>query len=321
MSAPQREQQSALTVELGQPSVWQTRWQRWRESPTFWAYVFIAPVMLGLLVFTYLPTVASFLLSFCYWNLLGAPQWVGWENYQRLLAEPSFAKVALNTGLFVVVSTIAKIVVGLGLAVLLQAVVRGKTFFRTAYFLPYITPMIGVSLVWGWLYDPQAGLFNSVLQALHLINAPVAWLYTPQTAMAAVLLLEVWKSVGYTMVLFLAGLQAIPESVYESARIDGASPWQAFWRVTLPMVSPTLFFVSLISIIQSLQAFDSIYLLTQGGPEQSTAVAVYWVYKNAFEFYRVGPASALAYVLFVVILVLTLVQWRLRKRWVLHEAD
>jgi multiple sugar transport system permease protein len=176
-----------------------------------------------------------------------------------------------------------------------------------------------MSIVWGWIYEPQYGVLNWMLQSLGLIKEPIAWLYDTHTAMGSVILLRVWKNVGYNVVLFLAGLQAIPEQVYESANLDGASPWQTFWKITLPMVTPTLFFVLTITLINAFQVFDSIYLLTQGGPEHSTDVMVYWMFKNAFEFYKIGPASAIAYILFLVILILTVIQWQMRKRWVLHE--
>lgn len=289
------------------------------QQETLWAWVFILPCMLGLIVFTYLPIAASLGLSFSYWNLLGEPQWVGLENYQQVLSDPLFWKTFTNTWIFVAFTALAEVSLGLYLAVLLNRLVRGQALFRTLYFLPFITPMVSVALVWGWLYDPQYGVLNFLLQQLHLIQEPIAWLFDPKTAMGSVILQRVWKNVGYNVVIFLAGLQAIPESVYESAHLDGATPWQTFWRITLPMVTPTLFFVATMTLINAFQVFDSIYLLTQGGPEHSTEVLVYWMFKNAFEFYKIGPASAIAYLLFVVILILTIVQWQLRKRWVLHE--
>jgi multiple sugar transport system permease protein len=181
--------------------------------------------------------------------------------------------------------------------------------------------MVSVALVWGWLYDPSYGIINWVLKSLQLIHQPIAWLYEPKTALWAVIILRVWKDIGYNMVIFLAGLQAVPPSLYESAHLDGASSWRTFWLVTLPMVTPTLFFVGIMTVISGFQTFDSVYLLTQGGPEHSTELMVYWMFKNAFEFYKIGPASAIAYILFIVILALTLTQWQLRKRWVLYEDE
>lgn len=292
-----------------------------------WAWVFILPCLLGLVIFTYLPTAASLGLSFTYWNLLGTPQWVGLENYETVLSDPLFWKTVTNTGFFVAVSGVLEVAFGLLLAVMLNGAVRGRAAFRAAFFLPFVTPLIGVALVWGWIYDPEYGLLNWVLGNLHFFfetfwgGEPIAWLYDPRTAMTAIILLRVWKNTGYNMVIFLAGLQAIPVSLYESARLDGSNAWNTFWRITLPMVTPTLFFVVMVTVINAFQAFDTIYLLTQGGPEHSTEVMVYWLFKNAFMFYKIGPASAIAYILFTIILLLTLIQWRLRKRWVLHEED
>lgn len=292
-----------------------------RSKELKWALLFILPCLAGLGILTYLPTLTSLGLSFTYWDLLGTPTWVGGENYRQILADPLFWKVLGNTGVFVLAVSLGELVLGLAIAVLLNSVVRGKSVLRALYFLPFITPMLSVALVWGWLYDPTVGLLNGVLQKLGLLHTPVAWLYDIRTALPAVILLEIWKTLGYTVVLFLAGLQAIPTTLYESAHLEGANAWQRFWQITLPMVTPTLFFVMTITLIHAFQSFDAIYLLTQGGPENATAVLVYWLYKTAFGLYQVGPASAMAYLLFVMILALTLLQWQLRKRWVLYEDD
>jgi multiple sugar transport system permease protein len=188
--------------------------------------------------------------------------------------------------------------------------------------MPYITPMVSITLVFGWIYDPQFGLLNAAIQTVDvfgLMKEPVAWLQDPKTAMASVVMLRVWKNVGYNVLLFLAALGNLPSDLEESAHLDGASSWQIFWRITLPLISPTLFFVLVMTMINAFQVFDSIYLLTQGGPQHATEVLVYWMFKNAFEFYKIGPASAIAYILFWVILALTALQWQIRKRWVLHE--
>lgn len=295
--------------------------ESYSPSETRWALLFLAPCLLGLIIFTYLPVLASFGLSFSYWNLLGSPRWVGLENYNAVLSDPLFWKSFGVTVWFVVVSGIIEVVVALALAMALNRAIRGQAFFRTAYFLPFITPMVSVALVWGWLYDPAYGAFNWLLQSLHLIDRPIAWLYDTSTALGAVIALRVWKDTGYNLVIFLAGLQAVSPSLEESARLDGASAWRIFWQITLPMITPTLFFVGVMALINGFQAFDSVYLLTQGGPAHSTELLVHWMFKNAFEFYKVGPASAIAYILFVVILALTAVQWQLRKRWVLYEDD
>lgn len=288
-----------------------------------WAWIFIAPCLLGLLIFTYIPTIASLGLSFSYWNLLGSPEFVGLDNYRAILVDPLFWKTFLNTWIFVIAVALLQVAGGLLMAVWLNRLVVGKAFFRAAFFVPFITPMVGVALVWGWMYDTNHGILNWLLHGLGVLpaNEAIAWLQDPRTALFSVILLQVWKAVGYNMVIFLAGLQAIPDSVYESAELDGASPLDVFRRITLPMMTPMLFFVSIVSLINAFQAFDSVYLLTQGGPRHSTEILVYWMFKNAFEFYKIGPASAIAFVIFMVILILTVVQWQLRKKWVLYEED
>lgn len=291
-----------------------------RRNSALWPWLFIGPCFLGLVIFTYLPTLASLGLSFSYWNLLGSPQWIGLENYRTILQDPLFWKSLQVTGLFVLMTSTLEIIIGLALALALNRAFRGLSFFRTTYFIPFITPMVSMALVWGWLFDPQYGALNWILQSMGVIRHPVAWLYEPNTALWTIALLRVWKNAGYNLIIFLAGLQGIPISLYESAALDGASRWQAFWRITLPMLSPTLFFVLMITFINAFQTFDSVYLLTQGGPEHSTEVLVYWMFKNAFEFYKIGPASAIAYILFVIILILTLLQWYFRKKWVLYES-
>ncbi len=292
----------------------QTFRQRWQ-----WPLVFILPCFLGLLVFTYLPVLMSLGLSFSDWNLLGTPHFVGLDNYQTVLQDPLFWKTFQNTVFFVSVSVVLEIVCALVIALALNQALSGITFFRTIYFLPVITPMVSVALVWGWFYDPNYGLLNAFLAWFG--QEPIAWLQQSPWAMWAIIVLRVWKEMGYAMVILLAGLQGIPTHLYESARMDGATAWQQLIRITLPMLTPTLFFLVTVSVMNAFQAFDAVYLLTQGGPENSTQVLVYWLFNNAFQFYKVGPASAIAYILFWMILMLTLLQWHFRKRWVLHESE
>lgn len=292
------------------------------KRQALWAWAFILPCLVGLLVFTYLPIFASFGLSFSYWNLLGQPEWVGLANYQAVVQDPIFWTTFWNTWAFVFASGVLEVVLGLLLSVWIFQLVKGQAWFRSLYFMPYITPMVSITLVFGWIYDPQFGLLNAVLQFVDVFDwmkEPIAWLQDPKTAMASVVMLRVWKNVGYNVLLFLAALGNLPSDLEESAHLDGASPWQIFWRITLPLISPTLFFVLVMTMINAFQVFDSIYLLTQGGPQHATEVLVYWMFKNAFEFYKIGPASAIAYILFWVILALTALQWQIRKRWVLHE--
>ncbi|MBK8189680.1 MAG: sugar ABC transporter permease [Vampirovibrionales bacterium] len=288
--------------------------RRAREE-TFWAWALILPTLAGLALFTYLPTLASFALGFCRWDLLSAPRWVGLENYRAILGDPLFWNAMGNTALFALASGALEIALALGFALLLNRAVAGRALFRTAYFLPYVTPLVSVALAWGWIYDPEFGLLNWLLA----LKPPIAWLYQPNTALAALIAIKIWKNIGYTLILLLAGLQAIPASAMESAMIDGAGRWGRFWHVLLPLLSPTLFFVAIITLINSVQTFDTAFLLTQGGPEHRTDLLAYWIFKNAFEFYKIGPASAMACVMFCALAALTLWQWRMRRRWVLYE--
>ncbi len=286
------------------------------SKDSFWAIVFILPALLGTFLFIIIPIFGSFAISLSKWNLIGTPEFVGFDNYLALLKDKDFYLVLFNTFYYALATTIFGILIPLFLAFVINKGIKASEFFKGAYFIPFITPMIVVAIVWEWIFDPGNGILNWALG-----NADIKWLYDPQIAMLALILVSVWKNIGYNMVIFLAGLQAIPDSVNEAARIDGASEVKSFFRITIPMLSPTIFFVSIITTISSFQVFDLIYLMTEGGPQSSTTVMVYWMYKNAFEFFKLGKASAIAYVLFFIIFVLTLIQWTTRKKWVLYEEN
>ncbi len=283
-----------------------------------WAFIFLLPSLLGVGIFVAIPVLASFGLSFAHWNMLSPPKFVGLQNYTELIADPLFWKVMGNTFYYALAVVVLEIPIALGLAIAMNQSGWVTKVFRTIYFLPVVTSMVAIALVWNWMYDPQYGLLNGLLSSVGLPK--VEWLYSTFWAMPALIIMGVWKNVGYSMVLFLAGLQTIPEELYEAASLDGANRWQQFLNVTLPQLGPTLFFVSVMSTITAFQVFDPVYIMTQGAPANSTNVAVYWLYQNAFEFFNVGRASAIAYMLFGVILALTLVQWSLRKRWVDLES-
>jgi multiple sugar transport system permease protein len=288
------------------------------RSERNWALLMLMPSLLGVGIFTLIPVLTSFGLSFAQWNLLSPPRWIGLSNYSALLAEPLFWKVLGNTFVYAFCVVLFEVPLALALAIALNHPGWMVKILRTVFFLPVVTSVIAIALVWNWIYDPQYGLLNA---ALHLLGIkPVAWLFSTQWALPALILMGIWKNVGYSMVIFLAGLQNIPDELYEAAALDGAGRWQQFLNVTLPMISPTLFFVMTMSTITAFQVFDSVYMMTQGGPENSTQVAVYWLYQNAFEFFQVGRASAMAYVLFAIILTLTLIQWSVRKKWVALES-
>ncbi len=285
------------------------------NSHSFAGLIFILPALLGTVIFIVLPVIASFGLSFTSWDLLNPIKFVGLENYKLIFTEQLFFKILLNTIVFALATSVFGVIIPLVLAAILNSKLRGSAFFKTAYFLPFITPMIVIGIVWQWIFDPNIGILNRVLH-MH-----IQWLYDTNFALPALIIVTVWKLIGYNMVIFLSGFASIPDNLYEAAKIDGANPVQTFFNITIPMLSPTIFFVVIITAMSSFQVFDLIYLMTQGGPLDSTNVLVYSIYKNAFEYFNVGKASAMAYVLFVIILVLTLVQWNLRKKLVSCEND
>lgn len=284
----------------------------------FWALLLLLPSLLGVGIFTLIPVAASFGLGFFRWNLLSPPQWVGGTNYVELFQDPLFLTVIGNTTVYAFAVVLFEIPLALGLAIAMNRQGPVIALLRTVYFLPVVTSMVAIALVWNWIYDPQFGLLNWGLKQIGL--EPVNWLYNTAWALPALIVMGVWKNVGYSMVIFLAGLQSLPVDLYEAAELDGANAWEQLVHVTLPLLTPTIFFVMIMSTINAFQVFDSVYMMTQGGPAQSTNMAVYWLYQNSFEFFKIGRASAMAYVLFAITLGLTLLQWGLRKKWVVHET-
>ena len=283
------------------------------NNERFAGWVFILPALLGTLIFIVIPVICSFGLSFTKWDLLNPIQFVGLDNYKEIFSEALFFKIFWNTVVFAISTSVLGVIIPLILACILNSKIRGSEFYKTAYFLPFITPMIVIGVVWEWIFDPNIGLLN------HILHLHINWLYDTHFAMPALIIVSVWKLIGYNMVIFLSSLSGISQSMFEAAKIDGATPFQTFKNVTIPLLSPSIFFVVIITAISSFQVFDLIYLMTQGGPLDSTNVLVYAIYKNAFEYFNVGKASAIAYVLFFIILVLTLVQWSLRKKLVYNE--
>ncbi len=283
------------------------------NSEKFAGWIFIFPALIGTFIFIIIPVICSFGLSFTKWDLLNPIQFVGFENYRNLFAEPLFYKILVNTIVFALSTSILGVIIPLVLACILNSKIRGSEFYKTAYFLPFITPMIVIGIVWEWIFDPNIGILN------HVLHLHINWLYNTHFAMPALIIVSVWKLIGYNMIIFLSSLSSISQSMFEAAKIDGASPVQTFVNVTVPLLSPSIFFVVIITAISSFQIFDLIYLMTEGGPLDSTNVLVYAIYKNAFEYFNVGKASAIAYVLFVIILLLTVIQWSLRKKIVYNE--
>ncbi len=262
------------------------------------------------------PTLASLGIAFTAWRLLDTPRFVGAANFAELLKDPLFWKSLGNTATYVFGRVPANLAISLVLAVLLNRRVIGRNFVRVVLFLPVVCSNVAVALMWQPLFDPTVGLLN---RALALVGArPVPWITSVEWAMPSVILVGIWKEIGYFMVIFLAGLQGISSSYYEAARIDGANAFQEFRAITLPLISPATFFCLVTAIIFSFQVFDITTVLTNGGPGNATNTIVMLVYQNAFRFFRMGYASAAAYVLFVVVLTLTILQNQLSKRWVFH---
>ncbi len=296
-----------------------TWWGRLRRSEAGVALLFLLPNLIGFLVFTARAVIEAFRLSFYRADLLTPEVWVGLNNYQRLLfSDDLFHKVLFNTAYYTLGSVPLAIIVGLLLAVLVNVPLRGITLFRTAYFMPVVSSVVAVSLLWQWLYNSDFGLINEALRALGLRNPPI-WLSDPNWAMPALIIMSIWRQAGYNMVLFLAGLQGIPQHLYEAAEIDGANAWHRFWRITLPLLTPTTFFVLVISIIGSFQVFDQALILTNGGPANATNTVVMYIYQQGFQYFRMGYASAIAWILFIIIFALTVVQWQYQRKWVHYE--
>lgn len=277
----------------------------------FWPALFLFPAMVGFSVFTLYPAIASLGLSFTSWDLNKSPEWVGLDNYIRMISDPTALKVFWNTIYFTAVTVPLLIVIPLLLAIALNQSIPGIRFFRAAYFLPVISSMVAMSMVWQWMYNADFGLINWFLE-LFGINGP-KWMTDRHWAMPAIMITSVWKSIGFNMMLFLAGLQGISTSWYEAAEIDGASSLQKLWYITLPSLRPTMLFVTVITIINSLQVFDQVMVMTGGGPNRSSSVLVHYIYQNGFQFYRMGYASALGWALTIFVLLVTLIQFRINK--------
>jgi len=286
----------------------------WQRAAT--AALFLAPSLLPLLAFVIVPMLASLVLTLFEWNLLRPPEFVGLANFERLLGDPAFHAALVHTLQFVVGYLPLVMVGGLAIALGLHRATRGVAIYRTAYFLPVVTSWVVVALMWRWLLNPSSGIVNWAL-GLAGIAGP-GWWADPGWAMPSIILASAWKDLGFVMIIFLAGLQAIPQDYYEAANIDGAGRWARFRNITLPLLSPATFFVVVISLINSFQVFDQVWVMTGGGPANATSVVVTEVVRNAFSYSQLGYASAMSWILFVAILAMTLVQFRLQRRWVTY---
>src|SRR3954447_3866799 len=287
-------------------------WRAWRERS---AYLFIAPGVIIFSVFTLAALIFAFYLTFHRWSII-EPQkpYVGLTNYDDMIHDQRFVQSVLNTVYFTGASVPITMIIGLFLAILLNQPIRGRAIFRTAYYLPVITPFVVSALLWKWLYNGQYGLFNYYLMKGHVIDQPLLWLSDKHLAMPAVVIMSIWSGVGFSMVVYLAGLQSIPGELYESARMDGAGALRRLRYITIPMLRPTTLFLLVLGIISSLQVFTQIFVMTNGGPVNKTTTMVYYMYLWAFKYFDMGYASTLAFALFLMLLVFTAVQLRIARR-------
>jgi multiple sugar transport system permease protein len=289
---------------------------KWHETRA--GYLFLLPNIIGFLLFSLLPVGATLVISTLNWDLIQEPKFVGLQNYVTLFRDDTiFHQVAGNTAYFVVGVVPASIVLSLLLALAMNTRLRGISLFRAIFFIPVITSSVAVAMLWRWLYNTDYGLINVGLHALGLPVIP--WLSSTRWAMPAVIIMAVWKNLGYNMIIYLAGLQGIPPTLYEAAALDGAGGWARFKDITLPLLGPTTFFILIISIINSFQVFDLAFILTHGGPGIATNTIVMYIYDQGFQYFQMGYAAAIAWVLFIVIFLITLLQMRFQKLWVHYD--
>ncbi len=283
------------------------------------AFFHLAPGMSGFLIFMVVPLVASFVISFYNWPLNGEPEFTGVENYARLLTrqDPAFYTVLFNTFVFAVGYTAANLILSTAIAVWLHSLPDWAPFFRVLFFVPVVTPMVANALIWRVILDDD-GVINGALAAIG-IQGP-SWLGHPTWAMISLIMMSLWQAIGYNIVVLAAGLNNINPAIMEAAKIDGTTAWSRFWKITFPMLSPSLFFASVMTVIGSFKVFTQPYVLTKGGPGESTNTLVLHLYRSAFSFDKLGLASSLAWVLFVIVMLVTAVQFVGQKKWVNYDS-
>lgn len=286
-----------------------------------WGWVLSSPFWIGFTCFTMLPMLASIYLSMTDWDILTSPKWRGLRNYQYMFTgqDPIVVKSFLITTYYAVVSVPLRLVLGLAIALLMNQKVKGIFVFRTVYYLPAVLSGVAVVMLWRWVFNGEFGLLNYALWALFKIDGP-AWLVNRQWVIPALIVMSLWD-VGSAMLIYLAGLQGIPTDLYEAAKVDGANAWRRFWAVTLPMISPVLFFNMIMGVIGALQTFTQAFILTEGGPNNASMFTMLYLYLNAFRWFHMGYASAIAWILFIYILLLTAVVFRSSAAWVHYEGD
>jgi multiple sugar transport system permease protein len=289
----------------------QIKWGKWL------GYVFIAPWLLSFLMFDAIPIVSGFYHSFSKWNAIGEAQFLGWANYSEALTrDPLFWTSVWNTLYYIGASVPSGIILAFSIALMLNANIRGQGLYRTLFYLPSVVPVVAAVIVWIFIFETRRGILNWVLELVGL--QPVRWLSDPNWAMPALIIMSLW-GFGATMIIFLAGLQNIPEELYEAAEVDGAGFLQRLWKITVPLMTPTIFFTLIMNLVGAFQAFANAFIMTGGGPHNATLLYMLHLYTNAFSYFRMGYASALAVMLFVVVFSVTLVVYRTSDRWVYYS--
>ena len=299
-----------------------SRWQQKRRS-LLWAevrdaYLFILPWLLGFLLFTAGPMLASLYISFTQWEIVTPSKWVGLAQYSKLFLDDRFYLSLYNTAYYVFLGVPAHLFLALLAALAMNLTLPGIRIFRTLYYVPSITPVVANSILWLWIFHPQYGLANGVLNRVGLEG--LYWLQDPKLSKPSFIIMSFW-SIGGQMVILLAALKGISQTYYEAAEIDGANVRQKFWHVTLPLLTPALFFNLILAIIGAFQVFTQAFIMTEGGPNYSTLFYLLYLYRMAFENFRMGYASAMAWILFLIILLFTLIQFRMSDRWVFYEGE
>jgi multiple sugar transport system permease protein len=287
------------------------------KQSTTAAYIFLAPALSAIFVFFFLPVIAAFIISFTDFDIytlgdISTLRFIGIKNYIQLFDDPLFFTALKNTFYFVIMAGPLSIAVSLGAALLLNSkLVKFKSIFRLSYFIPVVTTLVAVAIVWRFIYHPRFGIINYLISLFSI--APIDWLGETSTAMPAIVLMSIWKNFGYNMIIFVAGLQNIPEDLYEAASIEGASGWQKFKSITIPMLAPTTVFISIITMIGYFQLFAEPYIMTQGGPLNSTLSIVQFMYQEGFKWWNMGYSASIAFVLFFIIMIGTIIQLKFQK--------
>jgi len=288
-----------------------------RSSDGRWALLFLGPTLLGLAVLSAGPILATLAISLTNWDLLTAPKFSGLDNYLQLISDHRFQVALRNTFFYTIVSVPLGLVIALGLAIALNTKVRGIAFIRTAYFLPVVTSTIAIALVWQWIYSANGGLLNEILGAFGI--PAQKFLSDPTLALPSIIAMSIWQGLGINIIIFLAGLQGIPADLLDAASVDGAGSWARFRNVTLPLLTPSIFFTTVLSLISSFQVFDQVFVLAKPKPMEWTITVVYFIYENGFRFFKMGYASAASWVLFLIVALFTAIYFWSQNRWVHYQ--